>query len=105
MKEMKEIRVYGTKRRMEDDTEYFEAEDDQETKFETNQHEEQGDFEELVRGIELIDDEIDTTKAYQFFRRLEETSREDNIRVLESQGGLMAPSSAELPSTRMARLK
>jgi hypothetical protein len=36
MKEMKEIRVYGTKRRMEDDTEYFEAEDDQETKFETN---------------------------------------------------------------------
>jgi hypothetical protein len=64
MKEMKEIRVYGTKRRMEDDTEYFEAEDDQETKFETNYQEEQGDFEELVRGIELIDDEIDTTKAY-----------------------------------------
>ena len=67
---------------------------------------EQGEFEELVRGTELIDDEIDTSKAYQFFRRLEESSRGDNIRVLESEvGDLFGPRFAELPSKRMERLK
>ena len=60
------MRIYATKRRLEDDTEYFETEVNEEmaSPFESKPFQEQGDFEELVRGTELIDDEIDTTKAY-----------------------------------------
>lgn len=59
-----------------------------------------------MRGKELIDDDIDTSKAYQFFRRLEESSRGDNIRVLESEAGdIFGPRSTELPSKKMERLK
>ena len=59
-----------------------------------------------MRGIELIDDEIDTTKAYQFFRSLEDCSRDQTIRPPEIEvGGLLAPSSNELPSKRLERLK
>jgi uncharacterized protein (DUF2342 family) len=59
-----------------------------------------------VRGTELIDDEIDTTKAYQFFRNLEEMSRDETIRVPEREsGGLLAPQITELPSQRLQRLK
>lgn len=30
----------------------------------------------MVKGTDLIDDEIDTTKAYQFFRALEDKTRD-----------------------------
>ena len=50
-------------------------------------------------GKELIDDEIDTNKAYEFFRSLEEKEREDTIRVPDvERGGLFAPVVTELPS-------
>lgn len=54
----------------------------------------------------MIDDEIDTTKAYQFFVSLEKKQRHETIRPPDVEsGGLGASSFAEAPSRRLERLK
>ena len=97
--------IISTTKKVENDTEYFEVDPYLALDPEPEEEEVKPDIAEedkLKIGTDLINDEIDATKAYEFFLNLEGKSRAETIRQPETErGGLMAPISSELPSQRL----
>ena len=72
--------------------------------------EEQGhDYGDLVKGVDIIDDEISTSKAFKVFRKLEEEDHETPFTLPELETGGLSTSLSrldqELPSVRIERMR
>ena len=67
------------------------------------------DYGDLVKGVDIIDDEISTSKAYTVFRRMQEAPEPIVFRPTDAETGGMSTNNGrlyqELPSVRIERMR